>query len=402
MKVLLCHNHYLQAGGEDQVFEDESRMLERRGVQVIRYETHSRDWSELNSLEIARRTFWNGGTYAETRRLIRGERPDVMHCTNTFPVLSPSIYAAAQREDVPIVQSLHNFRPMCANALLLRAGRPCDACVGAVLPWKGLIHRCYRDSFLASAVIAALIGWQRRTRRTRDPVTRYVALSESSRRIFVAAGFPADRLIVKPNFVSPDPGVGSGDGRFMLFAGRLSYEKGVEYVLDAWARMSDPIRLIIIGGGKLEERVRQAAAADARITWLDQRPNAEVMEHLGRATALLVPSICFENCPKAILEAYSRGVPVVGSRLGAMEELIHHERTGLHFEPRNADSLVEQVRRLNADETMRQAMRREARKEFEDQFTEEANFARLIDIYQTSIRASGRNSSEESPDACRV
>src|SRR5689334_17219908 len=138
MNILLCHNHYQQPGGEDQVFADEGGLLESQGHRVVRYVRHNDDIAEMSKLDVVRQTFWNRRTYDELSELIRSFQPDVMHCTNTFALISPAAYDAARNADVPVVQSLHNFRLLCPNALMLRDGAACEDCLGKLLAWPGI------------------------------------------------------------------------------------------------------------------------------------------------------------------------------------------------------------------------------------------------------------------------
>ena len=194
------------------------------------------------------------------RDVLRRERPAVMHCTNTFPLLSPSAYYAARAEGVPVVQSLRNYRLACLNSSLMRNDRICETCLRRSVPWPGVLHACYRDSYLASATVAAMLVVHRARGTWRNQVACFYTPSEFARTKLLEAGLPADRLFVKPNFVHPDPGPGSGNGGYALFAGRLFPGKGLELLLDAWRRLKDPIPLRIVGEGPLAELVQSAAA----------------------------------------------------------------------------------------------------------------------------------------------
>ena len=385
MKVLLCHNYYREPGGEDQVFNDEKRLLEKRGVDVVCFERHSRLTETMRSWKVARSAVWSSETYEELRALIRHEQPDVMHCTNIFPLISPAAYDAAHDEGVPVVQSLHNFRSVCANGLLMRDGAACEACIDKAIPWPAVMHGCYRDSRLASAVMAGSIGWQKTRRSQRDAVSVHVALSEFSRERFIRGGFAADRIVVKPNFVDPDPGAGEGFGGYAVFVGRLSSEKGLDVLIEAWRDLPHGLRLKIIGDGPLAESVSRAQDCDPRIEWLGRRSNHEILDLMGDAELLILPSICYENCPKVILEAYSRGTPVVASRLGAMAEYVRDKQTGLTFETGQADDLIQKIDLLLSDPEYLLNMRLAARAEYEKRYTAEANFRMLIEIYGRAL-----------------
>ena len=388
MKILLCHNYYLQPGGEDQVFNDEAALLESRGCEVLRYVRHSEDVEALGRLQQVNRTIWNRRTFDELREIIRAERPDVMHCTNIFPLISTAAYDAARVERLPVVQSLHNFRTLCVNGLLMRDGTPCEKCVGCDVPWHGVVHKCYRDSRLASAVLATTIATQKLKRECRDPVTLYVALSEFSRQTFIQGGFPADRVIAKTNFVAPDPGVGVGLSGGAIFVGRLSEEKGIDLLVKAWKRIAAPLPLTIVGDGPLAEMAQAAARDDSRITWLGRQPVEEIYRLVGDAGFLVLPSRCYENCPKTILEAYSKGTPALVARHGALREFVRADETGRHFTPGDASDLAAKATELfDAPHTLTK-MRRRARAEFEAKYTADTNFQMLAAIYARAIRMS--------------
>jgi glycosyltransferase involved in cell wall biosynthesis len=208
-------------------------------------------------------------------------------------------------------------------------------------------------------------------------VAKYIALTEFSRNKFVEAGLPDEKLTVKPNFVYPDPGVGDGRGGFVLYVGRLSPEKGIETLLQAWEGFTD-LPLKIIGSGPLQEQCRQAAARSDAIEYLGALPSETVYRYLGSAVALVVPSLWYEGFPRVIVEAYAKGTPVIASRLGSLESLITHERTGLHFAPGDPAALRQQIERLTCDA---RPMRAYARAEYEQQYSVQRNYETLLDIY---------------------
>lgn len=390
MKALLCHNHYQQPGGEDQVFADEARLLESRGHEVVRYTRHNDDVPEMKPLDVAKRTFWNRRTYQELRNLIRRERPDVLHATNTFPLISPAAFDAARAEGVPVVQSLHNYRLLCPNVLLLRDGKICESCLGRSFAWPGILHGCYRQSRVQTAVVAAMVAAHRARKTWTTAVDRYIALSDFSRKKFIAGGLPAKKIAVKTNFVYPDPGVGGGNGGYAVVVGRLSGEKGIETLLAAWKLLPRPLPLKIVGDGPLAEIVAAAARLQPEIEWLGRRPLDDVYRLIGDAKCLVLPSICYENCPKTLLEAYAKGTPVIASRLGAMEELVVDGLTGLHFDSGNPADLASKVSAFFADPGLASDMREAARREYLEKYTADANYEQLLDIYKQAGAKTGQ------------
>jgi glycosyltransferase involved in cell wall biosynthesis len=382
LKVLLCHNYYQQPGGEDQSFAAEARLLEARGHAVLRYTLHNDAIAGMGRLAVARKTLWNADAHAEVRRLIRRERPAVLHCTNTFPLLSPAVYYAARAEGVPVVQSLRNYRLLCPGALLLRDGKVCEECLGKLVPWPAVRHRCYRQDRGASAVVAALNVGHRALGTWSRAVDLYFTPSEFARRKYIEGGFAAERLAVKPNFIEPDPGPGSGRGGYAIFVGRLSAEKGLDTLLAAWQGPDVPLPLKVVGDGPLAEVVRTAARHNAGIEWLGRRTPEVVLDLVGAAAVLVMPSTWYETFGRTVLEAFARGTPVVASRIGALAELVAEGRTGLLFEPGNAAELAAKVRALLADPAALARLRQSARRDYETKYTGEINYRLLLDLYQ--------------------
>ena len=382
MKILFCHNFYQQPGGEDQSFAADASLLESHGHHVLRFTRHNDTVTRMRRFEVARRTLWNRDTFDELRELIRRERPSVMHCTNIFPLISPAAYYAARAEGVTIVQSLRNYRLFCANADFLRNDRVCEDCLGRMVPWPGVLHGCYRSSRPASAVVAGMLGLHRVLKTWTRMVDRYFTLTEFSRRKFIEGGLPARQVAVKPNFIHPDPGPGSGQGGYAVFIGRLSPEKGIKSLLSAWSQLHGRLPLKIIGDGPLAESVKAAVNQTASIDWLGRRQPQEVLTWLGEAVCLVMPSIWYETFGRTIIEAYAKGTPVVASRLGAMAELVHDGRTGVLFEPGNPEDLASKIEGLLDDPLRLVKMRHTARREYEEKYTAETNYRMLMTIYK--------------------
>ena len=343
---------------------------------------HNDSINTMGKLEVARRTFWNSGTYRELRAIVRRERPDVVHFTNTFPLISPSGYYAAREGGAAVVQSLRNYRLLCPNAQFLRDGAVCERCLGRSVPWPAVWHGCYRESRAASAVVAAMLAWHRFRETWVDAVDLYYALSEFSRAKFIEGGLPAGKIAVMPNFLHPDPGPGAGAGGYVVFVGRLAPEKGIGALIEAWKQLREHVELKILGDGPLADMVKDAARNDVRITWLGRRPSADVLRIVGDAICLVMPSLWYETFGRTIAEAYSKGTPVVASRLGAMAELVEEGRTGFLFTPGDPRDLAAKVRLLLSDPSRLATLRNQARAEYQMKYTAENNYRSLISIYE--------------------
>ncbi|MEW6635764.1 MAG: glycosyltransferase family 4 protein [Actinomycetota bacterium] len=385
VRTLLVHNFYQRPGGEDQVFAAEAGLLEARGHEVLRYSTHNDRVSGKSTPSLARDTVWNGTAYRELRRLVRRTRPRVAHFHNTFPLISPAAYYAVRAEGVPVVQTLHNYRLLCANALLLRDGRVCEDCLGRTMPWPGVVHACYRDSRPASGAVAAMLATHRVLGTWREAVDVYVALTGFARQKFIQGGLPEEKIVVKPNFLHPDPGPGDGRGGYVLFVGRLSREKGVETMLRAWERPGLKAPLKIVGDGPLAPEVRAAAGRLAGVEWLGRQSKAQVLALMKGARFMVFPSVWYEGFPMVFAEASAVGLPMVASDLGSMSSLVDDGRTGLHFRPGDAESLASRVVWLLNRPAQLEYMRRQARREFETRYTAEENYRRLMEIYELAI-----------------
>lgn len=382
MRILLAHNSYQQAGGEDEVFAAEAALLEAYGHQVLRYIVHNDQVTRMNSITLGRATVWNPSSYRELRTLIRRERIQVAHFHNTFPLISPAGYFAANAEGVPVVQTLHNYRLICPNALCFRNGHVCEDCVGKTLPWPGVVHACYRGSRAATSVVTTMLTTHRALRTWTDRVDMYIALTEFQRQKLVQGGLPERKVVVKPNSVNPDPGMGEGRGGYYLFVGRLSSEKGVDTLLSAWERLGRQIPLKVAGDGPLAGLVAEAAAKLDRVEWLGRQPVDRVIDLMKGAQALIFPSVLFEGFPLVIVEAFSVGLPVIASNLGSMSALIDHGRTGLHFRSGDPDDLAAQVTWAYEHPSEFAGMRREARAEYEAKYTAAGNYRSLVGIYE--------------------
>jgi glycosyltransferase involved in cell wall biosynthesis len=379
MRVLFIHNKYLQAGGEDAVVRDECELLRSRGVEVRTYERDNADIAHMSRLQVAADTVWSRRSYREVGAVLDTYRPDVVHCHNTFPLVSPSVYRAAGDRRIPVVQSLHNFRIACPQAFLLRDDKPCEDCLGR-LPWRGVVRRCYHNSATQSAVLVAMIGVNRAIGTYGKSVTRYVALNEFCRGKFVQSGLPRERIVVKPNFVDLPAAPQGGRRKGGLFVGRLAREKGVHTLAGAFGMLPNAL-LHVIGDGP-----DASTLAGIPNVYLHGRLDTHVTyAAMTRAAYLLMPSIWYENFPRVLVEAFACGLPVIASRLGAMAELVEDGHTGLLAEPGDAGSLADRIAWADAHPRRMREMGRAARRRYEEHYTGDVNFAQLTTIYRDAI-----------------
>ncbi|GIV60633.1 MAG: hypothetical protein KatS3mg043_1722 [Rhodothermaceae bacterium] len=216
-------------------------------------------------------------------------------------------------------------------------------------------------------------------------VDRYIALSEFARNKFIEGGLPAEKISIKPNFLVHDPGYCEGRGTYALFVGRLSEEKGVRPLLNAWSSLNHPL-LRIVGDGPLAGEVQAAAASfPDRIVWEGSQPRERVYHLMQQAMFLVLPSICYENFPMTVVEAFACGTPILASKIGSLAEIVCDRRTGLHFRPGDPEDLAGRVRWLLAHSDELARMRRAARAEYEAKYTAERNYEMLMAIYEQAI-----------------
>jgi glycosyltransferase involved in cell wall biosynthesis len=312
-------------------------------------------------------------------------QPDIVHVHNFFPTLTPSVYDACRSAGVPVVQTLHNYRLMCANALLFRQGKVCTECLGHTFPLAAIRHSCYRDSILGTAAVTAMIGIHRIRHTWANRVSHFIALTEFARNLFAAqAGIPQEKIAVKPN-AAPDPGMGDGCGGYALYVGRFSSEKGIETVLESARNGKLGIPLKIAGSGPLQQMVEEAQIPGV-VECLGQQDAAEVRRLMQHARVLLIPSVCYEGLPMVVPEAFGAGLPIIASRIGSLQTLIEDGGNGFLVEPGNAAELAEAVRRIAANERLESDLRRRARQAYETLYRPDANLRILLQVYEMACQ----------------
>jgi glycosyltransferase involved in cell wall biosynthesis len=386
--ILIIHNAYQQAGGEDAVVTKEATLLRENGHQVRLHSVSNDAIQKLwDKVVTAWRTPYSRWGRRETLRIIKRFAPDVVHVHNFFPLLSPSIYDACRDAGVAVVQTLHNYRTICAGALLMRDGKLCEDCIQGT-PYQAVLHGCYRDSRLGSLAVARMIDVHRRGGTWAERVDRFIALTEFSKEKFVEAGLPSEKVVVKPNFAeAAEPGTHvDADRKGALFVGRLSQEKGIETLLRAWKSLDVPLH--IVGDGPLLVRVKEKAPESATV--LGRKEPNQIIQEMRLAAFLVMPSEWYEGFPMVLVEAFAQGLPVIGSRLGAMAEIVEDGVTGLHFAPRDAEDLVRKVRWASEHPEDMHRMGLKARSIYEAKYAPEINYRQLITIYGEAIEENRR------------
>lgn len=383
MKILFVHNYYQHAGGEDNVVAAEIKLLAEHGHDVELWSVDNKDLPSglFGKVKTALTTAYSPASRAAARDHLRRFKPDVVHVHNFFPQISPAVYDACQDEGIPVVQTLHNYRPICPGAMLMRDGKICEQCISGS-PYLAAWHGCYKGSKPGSLVVANMVARHRREGTWRHKVDRFIALTEFGKGKFVEAGFPADKIAVKANFLHdplrdsprhypPAPG-------FALFVGRISEEKGIKTLLQAWSAFDDQSVLKVAGVGPLEALLQ----GKPNIQALGRQNAAKVSQLMREAAFLVLPSEWYEGFPLVLVEAFAHGLPVLASRLGSMADIIEDGENGLLFTPGDAGDLAAKAKWLLKNPQQAQKFGENARRTFLEKYTAERNYAELMEIYR--------------------
>ncbi len=389
MNILMVHNYYQLPGGEDTVFQNEKRLLEEHGHNVI---TYTRDNNEIKKYNIIQKllfpfsVIFNFKTYIDIILIIKQNNIDIVHVHNTLSLISPAVFYAAVKMKVPIVQTLHNFRMICPNGLLYRDNHICEDCINGGL-FCALKHKCYRDSFFQTLAIVLMLKIHRSMGICKR--VNFICLTEFNKSKLLLINnkkqiIDEHKVFVKPNFVFDEPLNNSNDYKvkndnskgYYLYVGRLDRIKGIDLVLEAFSKMRDK-ELHVIGSGRgeyIEEYSRYN-----NIKFLGQLSHDAVMIEMVRGRAIIFASKWYEGLPMTIVESYRNALPVIASDVGNAKELVEDGVTGLHSEINNVDSLIDEVNqfvKLDVDE-----MKNNARNEYISKYNERIGYKNLINIY---------------------
>jgi glycosyltransferase involved in cell wall biosynthesis len=378
LRILILHSRYLSwiASGENRVVDDEASLLRAAGHEVVVWDPpFTPEGPGLLRHGVA--AVWSTEAVRTFKRLVRSHRPDVVHCHNLFPTLSPAPLVTARRRHIPVVMSLHNYRLMCLPGTLLRNGKVCELCVGRA-PWPGVRYRCLRGSRLGSAALAGSLVLHRRL-DSFDGVDLFLAVSEFVRSKHLEAGLPPERTRLKRHFSWP-ASRREGPGRYFLYIGRLSREKGLATLLEGWGEVAAP--LVIVGDGP--DAPRLASLAGPGVEFRGAVPPEQVPRVLAGARALLVPSEWHEPAGKAILEAFASGVPVVATRMGGMPEAVRPEESGLLVEPDDPKAWTRAAETLLDDATS-ERLGEGAFRLWRSEYTPEAGLGALEACYRDAL-----------------
>ena len=377
-KVLIVHNYYQIPGGEDTVVANEKKLLEDHGHEVVLYTRHNNELKSMGKLKkllLPFTTIYNPRTYREVKKIIKEQNIDIVHVHNTLNLISPSVYYAARKCGVPVVQTIHNFRLLCPGATFYRDGHICEDCVS-----KGLgcavKHGCYRGS-KAQTLVCVLSTWLHRITGIYGKIN-YICLTEFNKeKLLQLKQIKPERVFVKPNFVDSEESGGERSG--FIFAGRLDELKGIRVLVEAWKLMGpDAPHLTICGTGPLEEWCREQIKG-LNVEMKGFVDNAEAKRLIAQSQALILPTLWYEGFPMSIVEAYAMGTPVICSDLGNAGSVVEEGVTGWKFETGSAEGLAEKVKGWSDISEGVKAV-------YEEKYTAERNYEMLNGIYQDMKR----------------
>lgn len=384
MKVLILHNKYQQRGGEDAVAEQELALLKRNSIDADLISiSNDKILGPIEKIKAVASSPYSRSREAWISSLVTDMKPDVVHIHNFFPLLTTAVHVGASKAGTAVVQTLHNYRLLCANATFLRDGKVCEDCM-TLGRFNAIKHRCYRNSLVGSAAVVAMQSKAERLGIWTHHVHQFIALTQFARSKFIQGGLPAERITVKPNFVTDtvSPSVSKNVRRGGLFVGRISEEKGVSNLLEAWPIESGE-NLTIVGDGP--DFTRLKSIYGHRASFIGHKSASIVRELMESSAFLVVPSIWYEGFPMTIVEAFAAGLPVVGSDIGSLSSIIEDGKNGLKFTPACVPALHKALTNLLADSDLQQRLSRGARNSFEASYSEASNAHQLLNIYAKAI-----------------
>jgi glycosyltransferase involved in cell wall biosynthesis len=387
LKILLIHDFYQVFGGEDAVPVSERVLLENRGHSVLFYSRHN---DELRSFGIPEKirflfdTVYSFRTKHEIQRSVEEWKPDVAYVHNIYPLISPSVYHLLSSLKIPIVQCVHDFRPFCPNGLFYTQGERCQRCKGGNY-LHAVEHRCYKNSYVLSALYATSVGLNRLNRML-DKINAFICLTNFYRQLLLEQGIPDEKIFVRPNSIDVSkvtPDFGEPFGEYAVYLGRLSAEKGPWTLLRAFEQTPEA-HLKIIGTGPLEQDVLRYIREKklSNVEMLGFKTGEEKWQLLKRSLFAIIPSECYENFPVASLEFYAAGKPVVAANLGGLPYIIADGCTGLLFHPGNSADLADKIRHLFSNPEQAVRMGRQARELAETEFGPEKSYQSLMNIFK--------------------
>ena len=384
LKIGIVHNAYGKVSGEDIVIDNLVSLLTKRGLVVNRF---SRSSAEIQTSRLRKISAFFAGIHNPFSirafgRFLEETCPDVVHIHNLYPLISPSILPECTAQGIPVVMTVHNFRLVCPNGLLLSHNELCHRCLGGREYWC-VIRNCENDIFKST-------GYALRTaaahilRRYYDHVNHFICLSEFQSNILVKEGLPANRVTVLPNPVSFTVEISSnGNGEYVAYVGRISPEKDVQTLIAAARKLGD-LQFKFAGDyHRVPEVIKQKPD---NCEFLGNLNAEKIAKFYNNARMVVFATRCYEGFPTVLLEAMSHGLPIVCSRIGGLPEIVEDRKTGLLYEPGNADELANCIRTLWQNPELCQKLGEAGRRKAREEYDADRLLDRLLGIYEKVIR----------------
>lgn len=400
MKVLSIHNFHRtgSASGDDQVFINEAKLLEEHGIEVVKYSVLNDDFDNaglFGKICITFGMFWSFKHYYNVKSVIEKEKPDIVHVHTFFPLLSPSILYAAKRSGVKVVATLHDTRFVCPCASSLRGSTICNEC-GDGKYFRMFRYKCFKNSGAMSFLVACIFKYHRWRKSFYNQIDKYICLNDTQIGLLKSIGFDDKKIVKKYNFVEEHSQVDTIANtsfcdatkklpeRYVIFYGRLGIEKGIHTLIKAWDSLTD-IPLVIIGGGQLEQEVKQWSANKPNVFYLGYMDHDTCLAIVQNAEFVVFPSVWYEGCSMVEIESQMMGKPVIASDIGFSRELIKDGVNGYLFPVKDYVSFANRVKMLWHDEEQILRMGNNAKTECESKFDRENNYLQLNKIYEDII-----------------
>ena len=383
MKIVQVHNRYQQAGGEDIVVAEEKKLLEKNGHTVLTYFQNNNDikqYSSIKKVKLFSQLHFNPRSYKNCLAYLKKHQPDVCHVHNTLHIISPAIFKACKDTNTPVVQTLHNYRPICVNGMLTKNNIPCESCLGKSA-YHSLKDKCYRNSYLQTFAVARLIEKNKQRRLYQDNIDAFICFTDFAKDKFIIQGIPAEKIHVKPNFLNETAVEQKSTEPYLVFVGRLEEAKGAHILNRVAKKISLPI--YVIGEGKLSVDLQE----HQHVKMLGQLPHKTTLKYIQGADALFLPSTVYEGMPLTILEAFAHRTPVIASNIGAMASMVRHEDNGLLFEVNDIGDAVNKINQLFSNQTLKNHVAQNGFQDFVTLYSAKVNYNKLMAIYQSILKS---------------
>ncbi len=392
MRILQLHNKYQQYGGEDTVVKSEYELLKKNGQEIEQLFFDNKDISSSisNKLLAGLRSIYSFSSAKTIKEKIFQFKPDLIHVHNFFPLISPSVFYIAKKNKIPIVFTIHNYRLICANAMLFRYGQICEECIRKVIPLNGILNKCYRNSSAQSAAVTMMASFHKIIGTWKKNISMYILLTEfgKDKLIYSSLDLPPAKVVVKPNF-SADFGCGNAQRQdYYVFLGRLAEEKGIRILLESIKFYN--YKLKIIGDGPLRSFVEEQAINYPNIEYVGFKDKDYIIKELKDARGLIFPSIWYEGLPLSIIETLSTGTPIIISDLAPFKDIITNDYNGFHFLTGNSEDLAQKIKQMDNNIENMNYIYSNARKTYMEKYTPEINYNCLMNIYQNVIDNYGK------------